>query len=124
MKISLVKKYDIKDFSEVKTIIEWQIYRDSRAGIIKIDQLAFVQDLVIKKRLTKYNANVILITAGSFIDMSDLEDYKEVDLQTYQCLIEKLMNLTYDTRPDIIFAVGQLSRYNANPKKFIFKSQK
>lgn len=91
---------------------------------MKINQSAFVQDLVIKEGLTKCNANIIPITTGSSIDMSDLEDYKEVELQTCQRLIGKLMNLAWDTRPDIIFAVGQLSRHNANPKKFIFKPQK
>lgn len=49
-------------------------------GIIKIDQSAFIRDSLIEEELTSYNANVILIKAGSFINMSDLENYKEVNL--------------------------------------------
>lgn len=54
---------------------------------------------------------------GSSINMSDPKDYEEVNLHTYQCLIRKLIYLAYNTRPDIAFTVGQLSRYNADPKK-------
>lgn len=49
-------------------------------GIIKIDHSAFIRNLVIEKRLTDYNANVILIQVGSSIEMGDPEDYEETDL--------------------------------------------
>lgn len=84
---------------------------------MKIDQSTFVQDLIIKKRLTKYNANVISITACLSIDMSDPENSEEIDLQTYQCLIGKLIYLACGIRPNIAFVVGQLSRHNADLKK-------
>lgn len=71
-----------------------------------IDQSVFVQDLVIKKRLTDCNANVIPMKAGSSIKMTDPEDYKEADLRTYQRLIGKLIYLVCGTRPDIAFAIG------------------
>lgn len=49
--------------------------------------------------------------------MLDLKNYKEVNLQTYQCLIKKLIYLVCGTRPDIAFVVEQLSRHNANLRK-------
>lgn len=55
--------------------------------------------------------------AGLSIKMMDLEGYKEADLCIYQRLIGKLMYLACDTKPDIIFAVGQLSKHNANSRK-------
>lgn len=86
-------------------------------SIIKVDQPVFIQDLVIETRPTNCNTNVISMKANSSIDMSDLENYKEVNLYTYQCLIGKLIYFTYSIRPNIAFVVGQLSRYNANPRK-------
>lgn len=49
--------------------------------------------------------------------MAEPEDYEKADLCIYQQLIGKLIYLTYKTRPDITFIVGQLNRHNANPQK-------
>lgn len=50
---------------------------------MKIDQLAFIGDLVNKKRFANCNANVIFMKAGLLIEIKDLEDYKETDLWIY-----------------------------------------
>lgn len=94
------------------------------AGTMKINQSMFVQNLVIKKRLTNCNANVIPMKAGLFIHMSGLANYKEVNLCIYQCLIRKLMYFAWDTRPNIAFAVGQPSKHNPNLKKTHFRAVK
>lgn len=105
LKVSLAKKYNRKNLEKVKTIIGWQIYWDFAAGIIKIDQSTFIQDLVIKGRLTNYNANAILIKANLSIEMTSPKDYKEVNLRIYYQLIEKLTYFVYGKKLDIAFAV-------------------
>ncbi len=117
LKKLLGKEYEMKDLGEVKTIIGWQITRDPAARTMKIDQSAFIRDLVIEEGLTDCNANVIAMKAGSAIEMTDPEDYEETELQEYQRLIGKLMYLACGIRPDIAFAVGQLSKHNADPRK-------
>lgn len=42
----------------------------------------------------------------------------------YQRFVGKLIYFKCNTRPDIIFVVRQLSKYNANPKKVTFELQK
>lgn len=79
MKASLVKEYNTKDLGDVKTIIEWQIFRDLMASIMKIDQLVFIWDLVIKKKLMNCNVNIIPIKVGSYIEIIDLENYEEAN---------------------------------------------
>ena len=51
--------------------------RKSITYTIKINQLAFIRDFVIKERLIDCNANVILMKTGFAIEMNDLEDYEE-----------------------------------------------
>lgn len=63
LKKSFTKKYDIKNLDEVKTIIGWQISRDTAIGTIKINQSVFIRDLVIEEEFANYNANVIPIKA-------------------------------------------------------------
>lgn len=116
MKASLFSEYDVKDLGEVKTIIGWQITRDLTRQTMKIDQSAFIRDLVIEEGLDDFNTNVVPMKAGSSIHMSDADAYEEEDLYTFQRLIGKLMYLACGTRPDIAFAVGQLSRHNADPR--------
>lgn len=79
---------------------------------------------MIDKRLTNCNTNVILIKAGSSIEMTDLQDYNETDLRTYQKLIKKLMYLIFGITPNGAFVVKQLGRHNANPKKEHFQAAK
>lgn len=80
LKQLLAKQYDMKDLGEVKTIIGWQITRDPAMGTMKIDQSAFIRDLVIEEGLTDCNAPVILMKAGSAIEMLDPDDYEETEL--------------------------------------------
>lgn len=52
--------------------------------IIKIDQLVFIKDLVIKNGFTNYKANIILMKAKSAIKILDLKDYEDIKLQKSQ----------------------------------------
>lgn len=53
--------------------------------------------------------------AGSFINMQKADDYKKTNLKTYPQLIKKLIYLSYGTKPDILFVIGQLSKQNIDP---------
>lgn len=80
----LTKKYNIKNLDKRKIIIRWQIIRNVAVCIIKIDQSAFIKNLVIQKRLIKCNTNVITMKARSDIEIFKLDNYKETNLQIYQ----------------------------------------
>lgn len=88
---------------------------------MKIHLSVFILDPVIKKALTEYNNNVILIKTGFAIKMTEPEDYKEANLRIYRQLIGKLMYLVYGIRPDISFVVGQLVDTTSIQDKVIFK---
>lgn len=61
LKNKLGTKYKIKNLSKAKTIIGWQITRDTSLHMMKINQSAFIRNRVINEELTNYNTNVILI---------------------------------------------------------------
>lgn len=63
LKKLLAKEYKMKDLRKVRTIIGWQIIKDTIVCIMKINLSAFLKDLVIKIGYTQYNANIIPIEA-------------------------------------------------------------
>lgn len=84
---------------------------------MKIDLSVFIKDLMIDKGLIKYNGNIISIKTGLVIEMLDLKDKRKTDLYKYQQLIGKLIYLVCEIKPNILFIVGQFSKYNANSRK-------
>lgn len=108
----------------MNTIIGWQVTRDLQAGTMKIDQSAFIRDLIEEESMSDCNSVNIPMKAGNFIDIPEADNYEEADLKTYQRLVGKLMYLLCETRPDIAFVVGQLSRRNADPRVSYFKAAK
>lgn len=88
--------------------------RNHELSTLKIDQSAFIRELVEEEGMRDCNLVSTPMKAGNFIEMQN-DDYEEVDLKVYQRLIGKLMYLSCGTRPDISFVVGQLSKRNADP---------
>ena len=65
--------------------------------------------------MTSYHLTVLLVKAGFTLFLDQVGDYQQADATEYQCLIGKLMYLSYGTQPDIVFVMGQLSRHNSDP---------
>lgn len=64
-------------------IIRWEIDWNTAVGTMKIDQSAFIRDLVIKKELINCNANLIPMKADLSIEIIDPKDYEKADLYIY-----------------------------------------
>lgn len=124
LKSGISNEYNVKNLGEVCTIIRWQVTRNHVAETLKIDQSSFMRDLIKSEIMTNYNSVYILMKTGCFIKISEPGDYEEADIKPYQQLIGKLMYLSYGTRPDIAFAVGQLSKHNSDPKTDHMKTAK
>lgn len=58
-----------------------------------------------KKSFNKCNANNNLMKTGFSIEIIESHNYDELELFSYQDVIDKLIYLAYNTRPDITFAV-------------------
>lgn len=88
---------------------------------MKIHLSVLVRNLITEKRLTNYNANIIPIKTGSFIKITDPENYKEANLHTHYRLVRKLIYFLYSTILDIVFIIEKLNRYNTNARKDHFQ---
>lgn len=58
-----MKKFNIKDLGEVKTIIEWEIIQDLASNILNIDEKVYIQDLLQSKEKIFCNSTVFLVKA-------------------------------------------------------------
>lgn len=65
----------------MKTIIEQQITQN--VSTIKIDQLAFICNLVKNKGMQDCNPISIPMKASNFIEMQEENNYKEVNFKIY-----------------------------------------
>ena len=66
--------------------------------------------------MTNCNFVNIPMKVGYFIDMQKPKDYKKAEIKLYQQLIDKLIYLLCGIKPDIFFAVRQLSKHNTDPQ--------
>lgn len=81
IKDSLKAEYNVKDLGEAKTIISWQVTWYER--ILKIDQSAFIQDVLEEKDLTGCNLVNILMKTSSTINISKDDNYKKAHNKVY-----------------------------------------
>jgi hypothetical protein len=117
LKQELTDEYTMTDLGEARNIIGWRITRNRAARSLMIDQAAFTRDLLESHGLTECNHSTIPMKPGIMIALENEEDSEETDLHEYQKLSGSLTWLATGTRPDIAFATGRISQYNADPRK-------
>lgn len=67
---------------------------------------AFIKNPIIKKKLIKYNINIILIKTGLIIKIFELNNYDKINFYIYQQLIGKFIYLVYKIRSNIVFVIN------------------
>lgn len=87
----------MKDLGKAKTIIRWEITRDIKVGMFKIDQKKYIQDFLEAERMTSCHITIFFIKTRSFIFMNQIGDYDFANFAVYQWLIKKLIYLAYGT---------------------------
>ena len=104
IKKTLNSKYNVKNLAEIKIIIRWKVINNIKAKTLKIDQSAFIWNIIKEEGLSGYNATNIM-KAGRFLDILEENDGEKIVLKIYHQLLSKLMYLSCSTRSDIIFVV-------------------
>ena len=134
MKDALRKEYPMEDKGEPTFMLGIQISRDKEAGTIAINQTQFINDLV-KNHLTSHHYRQSTRFPATTPVCPHHKLSKELSPSTeeekrealyyaseYRSIVGALMYLMLGTRPDIAYAVSNLSKFVSNPGKAHMKS--
>jgi len=86
-----------------------RVIRDRFKRILILNQVSYVYQVLKKKGIRDCFINDVFIRPGSYIKLAVAKDTEDADLKIYQRILKKLNYFIYNTRPDIIFAVGILN---------------
>ena len=106
--------WEIKDLGDVSLILGLKVERDRAQGTLTISQSHYIQDLISKFRLQ--DAKPISTPVGDRNTLiTGTPNEPQADQALYQQAIGSLMWVAKGTRPDIMYAVGQLSQHCSSP---------
>ena len=111
LKRELTIRFEMKDMREVKRFLEMKI--EHEFNDIKIHQANYIHTLLHRHEMQDCNSMNTPMDSSIKLTATTNSNAK-VDSSQYQQYIGELMFAAIATRPDIIFAVSQLSSYNSN----------
>uniref|UniRef100_A0A7M5XDS1 Reverse transcriptase Ty1/copia-type domain-containing protein n=1 Tax=Clytia hemisphaerica TaxID=252671 RepID=A0A7M5XDS1_9CNID len=122
-KKNLAEKFDMVDQGEINYILGMRVRRDRQAGIIRIDQSAYLRNVLQRFGMDECRPiSTPMETGKSFEKLAP--DEKPVNLKSYQAAIGSLIYASIGTRPDLSYSVGVLSQYMSHPSEEHWKGVK
>lgn len=113
-KAMLTRRFETKDLGDSEWMLGMAITRDRTARTIKLDQSLYVLKLLERFNLQQCKTSDTPAECNN--NEQDVED-ELTDLRQYQVKVGSLLYLAISTRPDIAFAVHQLSRHMVSPHR-------
>jgi len=114
VKKQLAGEFEMKDLGDIKHFLGMSIARDTSNGSISIDQTAYIRSILERYGIEASKPVSMPLAAGARL-VKAVDGNGDVDLKLYQGMIGSIMNAMLCTRPDIAFAVEQLSQYASKP---------
>ena len=117
----ITNKWKCKDMGDAHIFVGFEIERDRTAKTLKIHQNRYIDKLLKRFKLENCNPVKQPIPTGTILqklsddDQDGLLNLEETRL--YQGYVGSYIYLANGTRLDICYAVGQLARHMANPRK-------
>jgi Reverse transcriptase (RNA-dependent DNA polymerase) len=120
-KAALSTRFKMKDLGEVKFILGIQVTRDRAKRTIALSQASYTREILRTYDMEACNATHTPVQPTVRL-APPAETFKASvrDIRRYQAAVGALMFASICTRPDICFAVGQLSQHASNPDKSHF----
>lgn len=121
IKKALTTAFKMTDNGEARYILGMHIERDRKKGIISIDQHKYIGEVLERFRMadcnpvsTPVDTNVKLTKTTVPMSQADRDEMSEIP---YQEAVGSLLYAAQISRPDIQYAVSNVSRFNQNPSK-------
>lgn len=107
----LKENFEIKELGEVKKYLNVRIERDAKKGIITLDQTEYIGEMLEKNGLSESNC-----AKTPFESDPKLFDCVRMELETTaREMIGQLSYIAQWTRPDILYYVNYLARFQTKP---------
>jgi len=107
IKDALHKRFEMKDLGEAKVILGLEIRRDRALGTLKLSQGKYAAQVL----ETLGMAECIPIGAPMEVGLQLVKADESDDALPYREAVGSLLYLMVGTRPDLTFAIGNLSRF-------------
>jgi len=119
IKEELKKRYKMRDLGPIAYILGIEVIRDRANRKMYLSQRKHVSDVLERFQMADSRPVSTPLSKSSPLTKEDCpqspEDLEYMKSVPYLSAVGSLMYLSVGTRPDISFAVGALSRFNANP---------
>ena len=108
----------MKDMGEASYVIGIEIHRDRSKGTLGMSHKAYIERVLEKFKISNCTPNAAPILKSDKFSLNqcsknDLEKEQMVSIP-YASAVGRLMHALVCTRPDIVFAIRMLGRYQSN----------
>ncbi|KAJ9525991.1 hypothetical protein QJQ45_009376 [Haematococcus lacustris] len=110
VKQQLQQAFDVHDLGQAADFLGMRIAFDHAAGILRLTQQQYIEQLLQRFGLAECNPRQLPLSPGTQL-VKEGEQLSEQHTLRYRELVGGLLWLSTCARPDIAFAVGQLTRY-------------
>jgi hypothetical protein len=114
MKDQLRSEFEMKDLGPLRHFIGILVQRDREDRKLRIDQSGYIDMILQRFDMEESNPVATPIATGTRLEKAT-EDDRTIDVKPYQSMVGSQMYGMLCTRPDIAFAVSQVSQFNASP---------
>jgi hypothetical protein len=117
----------MKDLGQLEHFLGMRISRHN--GGITINQNGYIRQILKRFGMEESKAVPTPFATGSYLVSANYESELEIhannaDIKEYQAMVGSLMYAMLCTRPDLAYAIQQLSQFNANPTNAHFQAAK
>ncbi|PNX87842.1 retrotransposon protein putative Ty1-copia subclass, partial [Trifolium pratense] len=118
-KVWLSEQFSMKDLGEAAYILGIKIYRDRSKRLLGLSQSMYIDTILKRYNMEKSKRGYLPVGMGVSLSRENcpktLEERERMSRVPYASAVGAIMYTMTCTRPDVAYALGVTSRYQANP---------